>query len=202
MYHEERPTSPDDLRGRPLEAFAVRFVHGRSAWEAALAEAHGAPRTLAGARPLRRYGPFFVDAADTEAITLEWYAVEPDWAKPPVDAPARGRAVADLAAALAGTQTAEQLDAVLAGLPAGVGLSAHRSYVEMEPPMRATECAEALGIADPVAFHVDVHMASWRIATQRGPWRVLAELDGFPTGPDRRLGEKDVVRRLDIRLAG
>jgi hypothetical protein len=65
-----------------------------------------APGTACRVEGRRQYGTFFLDDADRDAFVLAWYAVEPDWAAPAVDATERANAVAAL---VAGTATSGEL---------------------------------------------------------------------------------------------
>ncbi len=216
IHHEHPVTSAGALADRQLTSYLVMFRRGRAACEAALRAQHGPPlaNQRPGSRGLHQYGPFFVSVGDGDDFVLEWYDAEPDWAKPAVDAGARIQAVADIAAVLRGAGT----EAAIAARAGDVGIRTIDRGLEFEPPMPATDFARALGVPDPVARTVGVHMSEWRIATvagagtadlRVGPWELEAYLDGpasgdavpgvsIPAGVVRRLGERDVVRSVRI----
>src|SRR3954452_20931979 len=72
MYHEAPVETLGALAGRRLSSYRIALT---DELERALRERFGAPEPAHGRR---RYGPFFAGEAE-----LEWYASEPDWAKPP-----------------------------------------------------------------------------------------------------------------------
>lgn len=74
MYHEAPVEKLGALAARRLSSYRIPLT---GELERALQERFGAPHHIHGRR---RYGPFF--AGETE---LEWYASEPDWARPPAD---------------------------------------------------------------------------------------------------------------------
>jgi hypothetical protein len=79
---------------------------------------------------------------------------------------------------------------------------------EVDPPVSALELARALGVADPFARTVDVHMSSWRCDLPAGDRIVEASLDRAPTGEPvpappasaaRALGGGELVRYVRLR---
>ena len=178
IFHEAPVTSLGDLAQRPLVSYAIRLTRGRDAAEAALRALHGEPRSLPGRRG---YGPFHVGDD-----VLEWYASEPDWAKPQVD-------LTELVARILHARTEEEL-----GGP----------VLECDPPVPALALARALGCPAPVARSVDVHMSSWRMEPlHAGVWAIEATLDGAPGGDPvagaeapaasvRHVGEAATIRSL------
>jgi hypothetical protein len=210
LYHERPVSSAVALAQRSLSRYTVRFAAGRPACEAELRAVHGPPTPVAGRH---RYGPFFVDG-DGERFVLEWFATTPDWAMPPVDAAARMRAVAELAARVTGASSAQELALALADVPADAGITASGIELRFQPPMLASDLARALGCPDAVAQTVDVHMSSWTLATvtgdrtarlRLGRWRVDTHVDGGASGGEvpgvqapaalvAFLGAEDIVR--------
>jgi hypothetical protein len=197
MYHEHPVASADALAARALSDWTVRFGRGREGCEAELRSAYGAPRAVAA---YRRYGPFFVAASGGDAFALEWYAAEPDWAKPPVD-PA---AVETFAARVRRATTEAELG---------------ETALALDPPLPARDVARALGHPDAIGRSIDVHMSAWGLAGPAGEplrvgrWDVQAALDGWASGPEvaglalpaaaaRHLGAGDVVHRIAVNQAG
>jgi hypothetical protein len=196
MYHERPVASASDLAGRRLTRYAVWFDAGdRPACAAELFSAYGEPVAVAGRH---RYGPFFL----SEACALEWFASTPDWAKPPVDAAARVKAVERLVAG-----------ADLADLPPGLGITVSGTGVRLDPPMPAADVACAIGHPAAVAQTTDVHMSRWALVTVTGDRtsrpRVTAYLTGPATGGDvpgvtapaarvARIGAADTIAVLDL----
>jgi hypothetical protein len=194
VHHEHPVTTAAELERRHLTSYEARFPGRRADCERELRAAHGAPRAVARRR---RYGPFFVDDADTDAFVLEWYECEPDCARPRVDPAVRERALAELAGRLERARTPDEAQAALDAL----GL-------DLEPRIGALELARALGRPDAVARSVDVHMSSYVLALPDGertaPLRVgghelEAYLLGHPAG--ERAAGIDVPAAAVYRLA-
>lgn len=212
MFHENPVSSVEVLADKRMDEYSVRFDRGRDECEAALQHVYGPPQ--AKQRPsfgdYRQYGPFFVDAGEGDAFTLEWYASEPDWAKPAVDPAVR----ADVVRAFAVAVAVGEIEAAIGALPAGVGMAERETYgqdsrlLEFEPPMPAMACVDALGVRDAVAITTDVHMSSWRVEVPLGGVQLWALLDGWPSGDSvagsgglggKRLGDADTVRYLELK---
>jgi hypothetical protein len=202
-YHGPLVRSVDDLARQRLTGFTVRFSTGRRACEAELLAAHGIPVPVIGHR---RHGPFVVDGLVDDPFTLHWFATPPDWACPPVDAAARYRAVAHVAARVRAAGSHDDLDAALADIPPGVGVTLSMRSLLFRPAIAAVDLAHALGFPHAVADNVGLHqvwavvdMVGRRTAPLRlGRWEVTAMLTTVPQGVrsprPTRLGVADVVR--------
>ncbi|MCC6335666.1 MAG: hypothetical protein IT380_16945 [Myxococcales bacterium] len=232
LYHSRPIASTAALRGRGLVEFHVRFSRGRAACEAGLRAAFGASTELERPAPdgkgpairLRRYGSYFVDAADGDAVSLDWFASEPDWAAPPVDVEARARVLRELGKGLAGARSAEEVWQLVSHAPKGAGIvkapgGDGEVSLQFVPPMPAAALAAALGWPRVAGQSVGVHQSSFRVVVPAGarwalprigPWEVDCALTSAPTGRAlageqpaavslRSLGPKDAVRT--IRLA-
>jgi hypothetical protein len=158
MYHESPVETLGALAERRLSSYRIALT---PALETALRDRFGEPELVHGRR---RYGPFYVVDAE-----LEWYATEPDWAKPQLDLQALLDRIAE------------------AGAPGRIAL---------DPPVPALALARALGEPAPTARTVDVHMSSWRMQPlTHGRWQLTATLSGPPGGPDVP-GDKPPAARL------
>lgn len=158
-------------------------------------------------------GFFYLHPQDHGGFVLEWYALEPDWAKPVPDEQARGAALAALAARVRAATGAAEVEDAVAATAGTVGIDPAGRQVGLAPPMPALACARALGFEDALAITVDVHMSAWRLAIaadgsarapRLGAWRVDAALRGAAGGPPvagvtvpasavRHLAEGDLV---------
>ena len=152
---------------------------------------HGAPQRV---RDHDRYGPFYVTlGAGAERVELRWYRIEPDWARPPVDAAERVRAIELLAARLARATAPGELDAAVADLAPGGGIRAEGSSLVLEPAMPALDVARALGRPEAIVASTDVHISHFVLVAPAaarpgrcvaGGWRILPSLDRYPSGDD------------------
>jgi hypothetical protein len=229
-YHQSQVGSVNALAGKELRSYVLHFAGKRAECVAMLGRAYGAaqpktrPADETSPRPARyeKYGPFYVAEGAGEPFTLEWYAREPDWSKPAADPAARRRALADLAALARGGATQEKIAAAIAAAPAGAGITDRGApnrtdpSLELEPPVPATELADAMGLRGAIGESNDVHMSHWHLAVlaegkpgapRLGPWELDATLGARPTGgkvpglepspiAHAALGPRDVVRNL------
>lgn len=150
---------------------------------------------------------------------------------PPSGGDVRERALADLAAAVAGAHEPGALARIGSSVPAAAGIL-HRAQwssqdtltFELAPPVAATELARILRWQSAVGYTQSVHQDSWRVglaaggtqaglqvvAPRLGRFFVVAPLDGRPSGPAvgrlgpapvLGLGTSDVVRWLRFEPA-
>lgn len=180
-YHQAPVTTVAQLGRVHLSSYELSFPGGRFRCEQALHDTYGPPREVARRR---RYGSFFVDAADRDAFRLEWYRQEPEWAMLQADEAVRWQAVRCLADRIRRAPDEQQAQAAVDGLQLGA-----------TPPLRAVDLAVALGYPGyphAVARSVDVHMSVYVLADLRGDrverlWvgRYLVEaMIGSPSGGD------------------
>ena len=156
-YHQTPSVTLIELARAALSDYVLQLPGGRFRCEQALRDAYGPPREVRG---LRRYGNFFVDAADRDGFRLEWYRQEPDWARATADEGARWRALQGLADRIRRAPDEQHARA-----------AADELQLDLWPSLPAAELAVALGLPghpDAVARSVDVHMTQYVLAELRG----------------------------------
>lgn len=238
FHHDQPIASEANLGDRQLQHYVADFNEGRAACEAALRAVFGEPsrkrqgpsifRRLPGrigavprssperTRSYRQYGPFFIEEVpntEDDRLSLEWFASEPDWAKPAVDAQRRKDALRGMAKRIARSSTADQIRQAIEQRPEDVGmrLTAQTTSegtnhgVAMEPPISALDFADAFGLRKCQVQALNHHQNRWEVLVPRwtidwrrmplplrrrllhprlGKWRVEASLDDAPTGTE------------------